>query len=65
MESFTLGEEHRKMILKIKINLLKFDIKGDIHIFPSTLQNMLDELEIIDSDISDYTKVGILNRALS
>ena len=63
-ESFTLGEEHRKMILKNKINLLKFDINGDIHIFLATLQNMLDELEIIDSDISDNTKVGMLNRTL-
>ena len=63
-ESFTLGEEYRKMILKNEINLLKFDINGDIHIFLATLQNMLDELEIIDSDISDNTKVGMLNRAL-
>jgi len=32
--------------------------------FLATLQNMLDELEIIDTDISDNTKVGILNGAL-
>jgi len=63
-ESFTLGDEHRKMILKNRINFLKFNINDDIHIFLATLQNMLDELEIIDSDISDNTKVGILNRAL-
>jgi len=63
-KSFTLGEEHRKIILKNKINFLKFDINGDIHIFLATLQNMLDELEIIDSDISNNTKVGMLNRAL-
>jgi len=49
------------MILKNKINLLKFDINGDIYIFLTTIQNMLDELEIIDSDISNKTKVGMLN----
>jgi len=63
-ESFTLGDEHRKMILKNRINFLKFNINDDIHIYLATLQNMLDELEIIDSDISDNTKVGIINRAL-
>ena len=52
------------MILKNKVNLLKFDINGDIHIFLATFQNMLDELEIIDTDISDNTKVGMLNRSL-
>ena len=52
------------MILKNRINFLKFNINDDIHIYLATLQNMLDELEIIDSDISDNTKVGILNRAL-
>jgi len=57
--------EHRRMILENKINLLKFDINGNIHIFLATLQNMLNDLEIIDSDISDNTKVGMLNRAFS
>jgi len=52
------------MILKNRFNFLKFNINDDIHIFLATLQNMLDELEIIDSDISDNTKVGILNRTL-
>jgi len=52
-ESFTLGDEHRKMILNNRINFLKFNINDDIQIFLATLQNMLDELEIIDSDISD------------
>ena len=64
-ESFTLGGEHRRMILENKINLLKFDINGNIHIFLATLQNMLNELEIIDSDIFDNSKVGMLNRAFS
>jgi len=63
-ESFTLGDEHRKMILKNRINFLKFNINDDIHIFLATLYNMLDELEIIDSDISDNTKVGIPHCAL-
>jgi len=62
-DSFTLGDEHKKMQLKNKINMLKFNIDEDIHIFLATLQNLIDELEIIDSDMSDSVKVGILNRA--
>jgi len=48
----------------IKLNRLKFTIDDDIHIFLATLQNMIDELEIIDTDLSDSVKVGILNKAL-
>jgi len=55
---FTLGEERNKL------NRLKFTTDCDIHIFLATLQNMIDELEIIDTDMSDSVKVGILNRAL-
>jgi len=63
-DSFTLGEEHQKMLLRNKLNRLKFTTDDDIHIFLATLQNMIDELEIIDTDLSDSVKVGILNRAL-
>jgi len=63
-DSFTLGEEHQKMILRNKLNRLKFTTDDDIHIFLATLQNMIDELEIIDTDISESIKVGILNKAL-
>ncbi|KAG4083376.1 hypothetical protein H8356DRAFT_1363860 [Neocallimastix lanati (nom. inval.)] len=49
---------------KNKINNLKFNINDDIHIFLATLQNLIDELERIDFDISDNIKVGILNRSL-
>jgi len=52
------------MILRNKLNRLKFTTDDDIHIFLVTLQNMIDELEIIDTDLSDSVKVGILNRAL-
>eukprot|EP00833_Pecoramyces_ruminatium_P014176 jgi/Orpsp1_1/1188208/evm.model.d7180000063215.1 len=62
--SFTVGPEYKKMILKDKINKLKFNIDNDIYIFLSKFQNIIDELERIDSDISDNVKVGLLNRSL-
>ena len=52
------------MVLKDKINKLKYNIEDDFHIFLAALQNLLDELKRIDSDINDNIKVGILNRAL-
>jgi len=63
-KSFTIGPEQRKMVLKDKINKLKYNLEDDVHIFLAFLQNLLDELERIDSDINDNIKVGILNRAL-
>jgi len=63
-DSFTVGNEHQKMILQNKLDRLKFTTDDDIHIFLATLQNIIDELEIIDTDMSDSVKVGILNRAL-
>jgi hypothetical protein len=52
------------MVLKDKINKLKYNIEDDFHIFLAALQNLLDELKRIDSDINDNIKVGILKRAL-
>jgi len=52
------------MILRNKLDRLKFTTDDDIHIFLATLQNIIDELEIIDTDMSDCVKVGILIRAL-
>jgi len=63
-KSFTIGPEQRKMVLKDKINKLKYNLEDDVHIFLAFLQNLLDKLERIDSDINDNIKVGILNRAL-
>jgi len=63
-DSFTVGDEHQKMILRNKLDRLKFTTDDDIHIFLATLQNIIDELEIIDTDMSDCVKVGILIRAL-
>jgi len=63
-DSFTMGEEHQKMILKDKLNKLKYNIEDDIHIFLSKFQNLIDDLERIDSDLSDNVKVGMLNRSL-
>jgi len=62
--SFAMGEEHQKMILKDKLNKLKYNMEDDIHIFLSKFQNLIDDLERIDSDLSDNVKVGMLNRSL-
>eukprot|EP00833_Pecoramyces_ruminatium_P006047 jgi/Orpsp1_1/1180079/evm.model.c7180000072101.1 len=43
---------------------MKFNDKIDIHMFISTLDSTLNELENIDSKIKDESKVEILNRAL-
>ena len=63
-KSFTKGIEHRKSDLKNKIINLKYNPKDDIHIFIANLENMIEELEKIDSDISDSNKAGILNKPL-
>eukprot|EP00833_Pecoramyces_ruminatium_P011506 jgi/Orpsp1_1/1185538/evm.model.c7180000094294.1 len=63
-KSYTRSPEHRKIILKNKINSLKYSTEEDIHIFLAILQNMIEELERIDTDIPDSNKVGILNRTL-
>ena len=46
------------------MNNLKFNKDEDINIFIVTLQNALDEYELIDNDISDPSMSGILNRSL-
>jgi len=43
-KSFTIGPEQRKMVLKDKINKLKYNLEDDVHIFLAVLQNLLDEL---------------------
>ncbi len=63
-KSFTKGIEHRKCDLRNKIINLKYNVKEDIHIFIANLENLMEELEKIDTDIPDSNKVGILNRAL-
>ncbi|OUM58159.1 hypothetical protein PIROE2DRAFT_16638 [Piromyces sp. E2] len=50
--------------VKDKINDMKYSINEDIHIFMSTLQNYIDYLENIEGDLSDNSKVGILNRGI-
>jgi len=45
------------MILKDKINNLKYTTEEDIHIFLAILQNLLDKLERVDTDISDSSKL--------
>eukprot|EP00833_Pecoramyces_ruminatium_P006363 jgi/Orpsp1_1/1180395/evm.model.c7180000073227.1 len=63
-KAFTKSPEQRRLDLRDKINNLKYDINEDIHIFISTLQNYIDDLENIEGDLPDNTKVGILNRSL-
>jgi len=63
-ESFNKSLGRRKMELKEKLNNYKYDEDQDINIFIANLQNLIDELERIDNDMSDSTKVGILNRSL-
>jgi len=62
-ESFTKSKEQRKIVLTNKIENLKFDNK-DISIFIANLQNLFKEISKIDSEISDSSKIGILNRCL-
>ncbi|OUM59573.1 hypothetical protein PIROE2DRAFT_63684 [Piromyces sp. E2] len=62
--SFTASPEKRKIEIKNKINNLKYNEDEDINIFLAKLQNTIDELEIIDHELSDTVKAGILNRAL-
>jgi len=62
--SFTRSTERRKLEIKNKINNLKYNEDEDINIFIATLQNAIDEYELIDHDISDANKAGILNRSL-
>ena len=46
------------------IKLMKFDTNTDINIFLANLQNHFDELEKIDNDILQSTKIGKLKRWL-
>jgi len=63
-ESFTKSKERRKIEIQNKIETMKFDTKTDINIFIENLQNLIDELEKIDNDLSINTKISILNRSL-
>jgi len=62
-ESFTKSKEQRKIELTNKIENLKFNNK-DISIFIANLQILFTEIAKIDSEISDSSKIGILNRWL-
>jgi len=62
--SFTKSVEFRRVELKNKLNELKYDEDKNINIFISEMQNLIDELESIDTDLTNCEKVGILNRSL-
>jgi len=62
--SFTKNQQTRKLEIKRKLDELKYDEEKDINIFMSELQNLIDDLEKIDGDMSNNTKAGILNRTL-
>jgi len=48
----------------MKKKLKKFNINNDINKFLANLQNLFDELEKIDNDIPQNTKIDILNQSL-
>jgi len=62
--TFTKSVRKRKIELKDKIDNAKFNIDDDINIFVTTLQNDFIELEKIDHDITDSSKVEVLNGSL-
>jgi len=62
--SFTKSPGRLKMEINQKLNDMKYNTNIDINIFIANLQNLIDELEKIDSDLSPSTKIGILNRSL-
>ena len=62
--SFTKGKEQLKSELKEKLDKLKYDPNMDINIFISFMENIFDELEILNYNITDDARVGILNRSL-
>jgi len=47
-----------------KLEELKYDEDRDINIFMSELQNLIDDIEKMDGDMTNNIKVGILNRTL-
>jgi len=40
---------------------MKYNTDIDINIFIANLQNLIDELEKVDNDLSSSSKIGILN----
>jgi len=62
--SFTKGPGKRKLEIENEIKTLKFNIEEDINIFIATLQNLINDLEDIDNELSVNLKLGILNRCL-
>jgi len=62
--SFTKSKEQQKSELKSLLKNSKYDSEIDINIFLASLDNIFEDLEYIDSTVSDETKVGILNRSL-
>ena len=63
-ESFTISIERQKMILKNKITSLKYNTELDINMFITDLKNKISQYLKIDTNMSNSTKVGILNRSL-
>jgi len=63
-ESFTISIERQKMILKNKITSLKYNTELDINMFITDLKNKISQYLKIDTNMSNSTKVGILNSSL-
>ena len=62
--SFTKNTGTLKIELKKRLEKFKYNTDTDINIFITNLQNTIDELERVDSDLSTDTKIGILNRSV-
>jgi len=59
--SFTKSSGRRKIEINNKIEKMKYNTDIDINIFIANLQNLIDELEKVDNDLSSSSKIGILN----
>jgi len=62
--SFTKSKEQLKTELKLKLENLKFHPNIDINIFIASMENIIEQLDNIDTPLTDNIKVGILNRSL-
>jgi len=62
--SFTKSAGRRKLELEKEIKEMKYNTNEDINILLANLQNLINDLEEDDGDISTTSEIGILNRCL-
>ena len=56
-KSLTMNPQKRKLEIKNKMNNLKYNEEDDINIFIDKLQNAIYELENIDYELSDLSRL--------